>query len=157
MANFCAFGLKTNRNWNLLRKFWNLHIQISMENWLFILFLSHRPGPLSFYTALENNTIFLQQFFRFRGGGEASPLPPPAGAPVLYFGKYWPKIMKNPDFYRWWGICLSESSRKIKTRKHPNNLVFANGSGFISPLKIVNRINCGAGAEASQMVTKFKL
>ena len=52
-----------------------------MENWLFILFLSHLPGPLSFYTALENNTIFLQQFLGF-GGGEASTLPP-AGAPGL--------------------------------------------------------------------------
>ena len=62
------FGLKTNRNWNLLRKFWNLHIKISMENWLFTHFLSLLPGPLSFYTALENNTIFLHQFFR--GGSE---------------------------------------------------------------------------------------
>ena len=65
----------------MLRKFWNLHIKISKENWLFIYFLSHLLGPLSFYTALENNTIFLQQFFRFRGGGEASPLPPPCGRP----------------------------------------------------------------------------
>ena len=45
-----------------------------MENWLLIHFLSILPGPLSFYTALENNTIFLQQFFRFRGG--SFPLPP---------------------------------------------------------------------------------
>ena len=51
-----------------------------MENALFIHFLSHLPGPLSFYTALENNTIFLQQFFRFRGGGISPPSPPPAGA-----------------------------------------------------------------------------
>ena len=72
MANFCAFGLTPNRNRNFLRKFWNLPIKISMENWLFIHFLSLLPGPLPFYTALENNTIFLQQFFRFRGR-EASP------------------------------------------------------------------------------------
>ena len=52
-----------------------------MENWLFLFFLSNLPGPLSFYTAMENNTIFLQQFFRFRGGGEFRPLPP-AGAPA---------------------------------------------------------------------------
>ena len=42
-------------------------------------FLSHLPGPLSFYTALENKTIFLQQFLWFRGGGE---LPPPLRAPM---------------------------------------------------------------------------
>ena len=80
-ANFCAFGLKTNRDWNLMRKFWNLHIEISMENWHFIHFLSHLPRPLSFYTALENNTIFLQPFFLFRVEG-SFPLPP-AGAPVV--------------------------------------------------------------------------
>ena len=61
------------RNWNLLRKFWNLHIYISMENWLFIHFLSLLPGPLSFYTALENNTIYLQHFFRFQGEGTLPP------------------------------------------------------------------------------------
>ena len=33
-----------------------------MENWLFILFLCKLQGPLSFYTSLENNTIFLQHF-----------------------------------------------------------------------------------------------
>ena len=73
----------------MLRKFWNLHIKISMENWLFTHFLSLLPGPLSFYTALENNTIYLQQFFRFRG--EAYPLPPPAGAHdffCIFFNKF---------------------------------------------------------------------
>ena len=64
-----------------------------MENWLFIHFLSLLPGPLSFYTALENNTIFLQQFFRFRrGGGEASPLPP--------WGRPWfHSSIQCPNFY----------------------------------------------------------
>ena len=79
-AKFCAFGLKINGNWNLLRKFWNLHIKISMENWLFIHFLSNLPGPLSFYTALEKHH-FLQQFFGFRG---SSPPPLPAGAPDIF-------------------------------------------------------------------------
>ena len=48
---------------------------------ILIHFLSVLPGPLSFYTALENNTIFLQQFFLFRGG-EASPPPSPLRAPM---------------------------------------------------------------------------
>ena len=34
---------------------------------IFTHFLSDLLELLSFYTALENNTIFLQQFFRFRG------------------------------------------------------------------------------------------
>ena len=54
-----------------------------MENWLFTHFLSPLPGPLSFYTALENNTIF----YRFRLG-EASD---PASAP--YVRMYQVKIL----------------------------------------------------------------
>ena len=38
---------------------------------IFSPFLSNLPGPLSFDTAFANNTIFLQQFFRFRGGAPA--------------------------------------------------------------------------------------
>ena len=57
-----------------VRKILSLHKKISMENWGSTHFLSDLPWPLSFYTALENNTIFLQQFFRFREG-ESSPLP----------------------------------------------------------------------------------
>ena len=50
----------------------------------FFHFLSHLPGPLSFYTALENNTSFLQQFF-FGFGGGSFPLPPPCGRPCIIF------------------------------------------------------------------------
>ena len=90
------FGIKTNRNWNLLRKFWNLHIKISIENWLF----THLPGPLSFYTALENKTIYLQQFFRFRGEGKLPP--PPCGRPwffCIFFNKFNKPFVK---FLRVW-------------------------------------------------------
>ena len=76
-AQVCGFGLKTNGDWNLLRKFRNLHLKISIENWLFLPFLSDLPGHLSFYTVMENNPIFLQQFLRFRGYCHL----PPAGAP----------------------------------------------------------------------------
>ena len=38
-----------------------------MENGVFTYFLSDLPGPVCFYTALENNTIFLQQFFTVSG------------------------------------------------------------------------------------------
>ena len=49
-----------------------------MENGLFIHYLSHFPGPLSFYTALEKTPFFYNNFFGF--GWEAFSLPP-AGAP----------------------------------------------------------------------------
>ena len=56
-----------------------------MENYLFIHFLSYLPGPLSFYTALENSTIFIQQFFSVSGGGQL-PLPLPCGCScVIHF------------------------------------------------------------------------
>ena len=45
-----------------------------MKNSFFTHFLSDLPGPLSFYTALENNPIFLQQFFHFLRGGKLPPL-----------------------------------------------------------------------------------
>ena len=55
-----------------------------MENSLFTHFPSDLPEPLTFSIALESNTIFLQQFFRFLG--EAPPphaiaLPPDPEAP----------------------------------------------------------------------------
>ena len=63
-ANLSALRLKTNEGGN----FWqilNFHKKFSMENWFYTEFLSHPPAPLSFYTALQNNTIFLPQFFDF--------------------------------------------------------------------------------------------
>ena len=68
-----------------LRKLLNLHRKISMENWCFTHFLSDLPRPLSFYTALENNSIFYNNFFVWGGvGGSFTLPPPPAGAPVLW-------------------------------------------------------------------------
>ena len=56
-ANFWAFG-GTIYDLKFLRKFSNLDIKISGENWFFTNFLSHPPAILSFYTPLEHNNIF---------------------------------------------------------------------------------------------------
>ena len=69
MANFCAFGLKPNVDWNLLRKFCNLHIKISMEAWLFIHFLFHFQDHCHFIQLLKITSFFYNIFFGF-GGGE---------------------------------------------------------------------------------------
>ena len=61
----------------------------------FFYFLSHLPGPLSFYTALENNTIFLQHFFGFGAGGSFPP--PPHGRPC-----YWHLYTKMLAFREIW-------------------------------------------------------
>ena len=47
---------KNHLDLKFLRKFLNLHTKISTES------LSDLLGPLSFYTALENNTIFYNNF-----------------------------------------------------------------------------------------------
>ena len=47
-AKLCTFSLEINSDLKFVK--FNFHIKISMENCL---------GRLSFYTALENNTIFL--------------------------------------------------------------------------------------------------
>ena len=75
-----------------------------MENCIFP-FSIHLPGPLSFSTALENNTIFLQQFFRFRGGG--FPLPP-AGAHECLGSQTGGKFL----------IAYEISQRKFKNQRH---------------------------------------
>ena len=49
-------------------------MRISMENWFFTHVLSKQTGPFSFYTAQENSTIFLQQFFPV-SGRNSPPLP----------------------------------------------------------------------------------
>ena len=109
---FLRVWTKYNRDWNLLRKFWNFHIKISIENWLFIAFLSNLPGPLSFYTALENKTIFCNNFFGFGGGGE---LPhPPAGAPAEFTRNL--MSMKNVIVFENFPIslrCLAETNQTV--------------------------------------------
>ena len=73
-ANFCSFWKKPINLCKFLRKFWFLHTRILIDNWFFTHFLSDLQGPVSFNTTLENNTIFLQHFFGFAGGG-IFPLP----------------------------------------------------------------------------------
>ena len=106
------FRLKTNRNWNFLRKIWNLHIKISIENLLFTHFLSILPGPRLFYTALENNTIYLQQLFRFRGRGKLSP-PPPCGRP--WFFEYFSINLTNHE------LIFCEFGRKMQIVENWDN------------------------------------
>ena len=56
----------------LLRQFWNLHIKISMENWLFIHIISHLPGLCHFIQLWKITPFFYNNFSGFGGGG----LPP---------------------------------------------------------------------------------
>ena len=81
-GKFLRVWAKNQWGLKFVEKLWNLHIEISMENWLFTHLLSHLPWPLWFYTAQENNTIFYNNFFGFGGGGRS--FPPPAGAPEWY-------------------------------------------------------------------------
>ena len=64
VANFCTFGLNNNSDLKLL----SLDKKISMGNWFLTDFGSDIPGHLSFYTAMENKTIFYNNFFGFWEG-----------------------------------------------------------------------------------------
>ena len=72
---FCAFGRETQivgKFWENFEIFWWKFYR-KIEFFIFILFFR------KFVTknrAFGNNTIFLQQFFRFRGGGNFPPFPP---------------------------------------------------------------------------------
>ena len=71
-ATFCAFWQKLKKFLKFFNKILRFFVQNSMENWLFSHFLlniswiSH--SSLKVYTLLEDNTRFIQQFFRFLGG-----------------------------------------------------------------------------------------
>ena len=51
---------------------WYIHIKIWMETWLYFHFLSHLPDHLSFYTAMQNKTIFYN-IFSVLGGSFPQP------------------------------------------------------------------------------------
>ena len=69
-----------------------------MGNWFFTHFLSDLPESLSFYTALENNTIFDNNFFGFGGGGSFPP--PHLRAPLsvmIFFPGLFKRVKKNKE------------------------------------------------------------
>ena len=84
-------------------------------------FLSYLLGNLSFYTVLENNIIFIQEYFRLRGI-----FPPPCGRP-------WIRTRKNVVFhirklpaklclYVLHEICLMENFLKDSQIQDPRTL-----------------------------------
>ena len=68
------FWLKVNAELNILRKILAFYMKITVEIWLLNRFLK----TLLFYTALEKNAIFLQQFFAF---GDIFPFSPADATP----------------------------------------------------------------------------
>ena len=76
-GKFLRVWAKNQLRFKIFRENFKIYIQkISIENLFFTHFLSDLPRPLSVYTTLENNIIFLQ-FYRF--GGRT----PPCGRPCL--------------------------------------------------------------------------
>ena len=110
-VKFCAFWLKPIKiekieNWNLTFEIFEKILKFTLENWVLTHFLSALPGPLSFYTDLENNPFFYNNFFAFFWG--RGNLPPfPAGAPGIYFSrsskhprKFGQRLWKKSNFHR---------------------------------------------------------
>ena len=72
-ANFASLDQKWRKTWKNSWKFWDILIKFSMENGLFFI-ISYKIflGVLPLFPKcilLEDNTSFLQQYIRFRGGG----------------------------------------------------------------------------------------
>ena len=68
-GKICSFAVNIKQALKIARKtleFPRENIKLNID---FQKFLSDFPGILSFYTALENNAIIEQEFFRFGGGG----------------------------------------------------------------------------------------
>ena len=102
---------------NFLRKFLNLHTYENLNGKLiFNLFFSDLPGPLSFYTALESNTIF---YINFAGSGGTSPSL--CVRPSLTDSLNWKVQDKSlAQFINLWGTCKSNIS-------HQTNFSFLHG------------------------------
>ena len=67
--------LKTNEHWNILRKFLNLHMRISIGNWFFKpIFYSIFQEHCHLVQLWKTRRFFYNNFFGF-GGREASPSP----------------------------------------------------------------------------------
>ena len=83
---FCAFGRKTKgvgKFWENFEHFWwKFYRKIEFFLILDFRFLFFRKFVTK-NRAFGNNTIFLQQFFRFRGGGDF-PLPPGYAVGIIY-------------------------------------------------------------------------
>ena len=90
-AKLCAFGPKMKsflKIFKIILSFFdqNLYGKLTFFTIFYLISLGFL-APLRKYRPLDDNTRFLQQFFRFRGGGERSGVPPPpdATAIVLHF------------------------------------------------------------------------
>ena len=80
MAKFLRVWAKNQLRFEIFQKILIFKYENLNGKLNFYQFSSDPPGPLSFYTALENNTIF---YNIFSVSGDLLPLPP-AGDPVFY-------------------------------------------------------------------------
>ena len=80
MEKVCAFRPNPNGDWNLLRKFWNLHRKIAMGNWRFSIFYPIFLDICHFIQLCKITPFFYNHFLGFGGGGS---FPPPGGRPCV--------------------------------------------------------------------------
>ena len=107
-AKPCAFGPKMKRNLKNFKKILrffdqNLYGKLTFFTifyWIFLGFLT----PLRKYRPLEDSTRFLQQFFRFRGGGDVPAFPPPDATEkaLVMFNVFC--LFSSYTGFRGWGV-----------------------------------------------------
>ena len=72
-VNFSRVRTKNAKCWEILRKLWKFLMKILYKNGFFYFYFVGKFVTKN--RAFGNSTIFLQQFFWFRGGGEFPPFP----------------------------------------------------------------------------------
>ena len=88
---FCAFGRKILIVWKLWENFENFWWKFNRK----IEFLASFGKVVAKNRAFGNNTIFLEQFFRFRGGGTFPVFPPPLAAPMIGYNVGWGGVQEK--------------------------------------------------------------
>ena len=106
-VNFLRVWTKNANCWEILRKFWKFLMKILLKNWIFIFNFIFRKFVTK-NRAFGNNTSFLHQFFRFRGG-DFIPFPP-----GYAFGQRWNSLKRSYFFAGFFRGSRSIKGGRIK-------------------------------------------
>ena len=91
--NFARLNKKLRKLWKVWENFWDFLLKTQWKIDFLDKFWQFLTDIFLIYTALEDNIIFLQQFFPFRGEGNFPPVPPLAtpmitGTCALFMHKF---------------------------------------------------------------------
>ena len=130
-AKPCAFGQKMQIILKIFKKslrfFWSVALSkiafFTIFSFIFLAFLT----SLRKYRPLEDNTRFLQQFFRFRGEGNVPAFPPPPDATGIVPARKLKNCRKMGLFFQG---CIQQDLLKVVYKKCSFTVSFLNSKYF---------------------------